>query len=299
MAADPGRDRGAGPAGGRRLEPGARERARHRLHPEGKALLDALRAAQSAADWSDLTGTGLRLVGTGTPGWEAEVSGLAGGAPEFLLQSLAIVLHAPDAAVVPEEDVLALLARVWEPDFGDVSDDDVLDALEDEAGYAVGDPVVGRTGYLSPARAALVPDGMEAVRQELPGGGELLSIAAPETARRWCARTSGCARRGRWPRCPARWTGRSCDGGPRGDGGPPRNGLSRDGLSLDGRRRTVTSRAGEPFEVGRALTEIGRLLTVPLPPTGLTTALGDPATGEWTATQGPASVSSRSGRATR
>ncbi|MFF6859662.1 hypothetical protein ACFY9H_30315 [Streptomyces bacillaris] len=147
--------------------------------PEGKALLDALRAAQSAADWSDLTGTGLRLVGTGMPGWEAEVSGLAGGAPEFLLQSLAIVLHAPDAAVVPEEDVLALLARVWEPDFGDVSDDDVLDALEDEAGYALGDPVVGRTGYLSPARAALVPDGLEAVRQELPGGGELLSIAAP------------------------------------------------------------------------------------------------------------------------
>ncbi|MFE7535433.1 hypothetical protein ACMZ5F_17390 [Streptomyces rhizosphaericola] len=146
--------------------------------PEGKALLDALRAARSAADRSDLTGTGLRLVGTGTPGWEAEVSGLAGGAPEFLLQSLAIVLHTPDAAVVPEEDVLALLARVWEPDFGDVSDDDVLDALEGEAGYAAGDPVVGRTGYLSPARAALVPDGLEAVRQELPGGGELLSIAA-------------------------------------------------------------------------------------------------------------------------
>ncbi|MET9051615.1 hypothetical protein ABZW50_10750 [Streptomyces bacillaris] len=146
--------------------------------PEGKALLDALRAARSVADRSDPTGTGLRLVGTGTPGWEAEVSGLAGGAPEFLLQSLAIVLHTPDAAVVPEEDVLALLARVWEPDFGDVSDDDVLDALEGEAGYAAGDPVVGRTGYLSPARAALVPDGLEAVRQELPGGGELLSIAA-------------------------------------------------------------------------------------------------------------------------
>ncbi|MFE8978777.1 hypothetical protein ACFYM7_36005 [Streptomyces cyaneofuscatus] len=146
---------------------------------DGKALLDAVRTAQSAADWSDLTGTGLRLVGTGTPGWEAEVSGLAGGRPEFLLQSLAVILHAPDAAPVPEEDILALLARVWEPDFGDVSDDDVLDALEDEAGYAVGDPVVGRTGYLSPARAALVPEDLAAVRQELPGGGELLSIAAP------------------------------------------------------------------------------------------------------------------------
>ncbi|MEU3207408.1 hypothetical protein ABZ702_26775 [Streptomyces cyaneofuscatus] len=146
---------------------------------DGKALLDAVCTAQSAADWSDLTGTGLRLVGTGAPGWEAEVSGLAGGRPEFLLQSLAVILHAPDDAPVPEEDILALLARVWEPDFGDVSDDDVLDALEDEAGYAVGDPVVGRTGYLSPARAALVPEDLAAVRQELPGGGELLSIAAP------------------------------------------------------------------------------------------------------------------------
>ncbi|KAB2592143.1 hypothetical protein [Streptomyces arboris] len=146
---------------------------------DGKALLDAVRTAQSAADWSDLTGTGLRLVGTGTPGWEAEVSGLAGGRPEFLLQSLAVILHAPDGALVPEEDILTLIARVWEPDFGDVSDDDVLDALEDEAGYAVGDPLVGRTGYLSSARAALVPEDLEAVRQELPGGGELLSIASP------------------------------------------------------------------------------------------------------------------------
>ncbi|MFJ9110613.1 Imm52 family immunity protein [Streptomyces sp. NPDC102283] len=146
---------------------------------DGDALLGALRTAQSAADWSDLTGTGLRLVGTGAPGWEAEVSGLAGGAPEFLLQSLAIILHAPDGAVVPEEALLSLVARVWEPDFGDVSDDDVLDALEDDAGYSVGDPVVGRTGYLSPARAALVPDGLEVVREPLPDGGELLSIAAP------------------------------------------------------------------------------------------------------------------------
>ncbi|MER6598367.1 hypothetical protein ACWDBC_07075 [Streptomyces parvus] len=143
------------------------------------ALLGALRTAQSATDWSDLTGTGLRLVGTGAAGWQAEVSGLAGGAPEFLLQSLAIILHAPDEAVVPEEALLTLLARVWEPDFGDVSDDDVLDALEDDAGHSVGDPVVGRTGYLSPARAALVPDDLETVREPLPGGGELLSIAAP------------------------------------------------------------------------------------------------------------------------
>ncbi|GGP79329.1 hypothetical protein [Streptomyces sindenensis] len=49
----------------------------------------------------------------------------------------------------------------------------------------------------------------------------------------------------------------------------------------------MTSRAGQPFDLGRALTEVGELLTAPLPPTGPTEALGDPATGEWTATQGP------------
>ncbi|MFD4017611.1 hypothetical protein [Streptomyces sindenensis] len=49
----------------------------------------------------------------------------------------------------------------------------------------------------------------------------------------------------------------------------------------------MTSRAGQSFDLGRALSEVGELLTVPLPPTGPTEALGDPATGEWTATQGP------------
>ncbi|MCC8478457.1 hypothetical protein C6W96_26200 [Streptomyces sp. CS149] len=49
----------------------------------------------------------------------------------------------------------------------------------------------------------------------------------------------------------------------------------------------MTSRAGEPFDLGRASAEVGELLTVPLPATGPTTASGDPATGEWTVTQGP------------
>ncbi|WP_406384196.1 hypothetical protein [Streptomyces sp. NBC_01618] len=143
------------------------------------ALLGALRVVQAAEDWSDLTGTALRLVRTGAPGWQTEISGLGGGAPEFLLQSLVVTLHAPDGAEVPEAELLAVLARVWEPDFGDVSDDDVLDALEDDAGFSIGDPVVGRVGYLSPGRAALVPDSLKAAREELPGGGVLLRIAGP------------------------------------------------------------------------------------------------------------------------
>lgn len=163
------------PAPGSRSTAPARRPAWRRT----RALLDALREAQTAQDWSDLTGTALRLVHTGGPGWQTEISGLAGGAPEFLLQSLVVTLHAPDGAEVPEAGILAVLARVWEPDFGDVSDNDVLDALEDDAGFSVGDPVVGRVGYLSPRRAALVPDSLKAAREELPGGGVLLRVADP------------------------------------------------------------------------------------------------------------------------
>ncbi|MEI7034858.1 hypothetical protein [Streptomyces pratensis] len=48
----------------------------------------------------------------------------------------------------------------------------------------------------------------------------------------------------------------------------------------------MTSRAGETFAVDRAAAEVGELLDAPLPATGPTTAEGDPATGEWTATVG-------------
>ncbi|GCE41729.1 hypothetical protein Rhow_005388 [Rhodococcus wratislaviensis] len=141
-------------------------------------LTAVLLVAQEAEPWSDLTGTGLRLACTGEAGWSVELSGAAGGTPQFLLQSLVMGVDAPDGAVVPESELLAMLASVWEPDFGDVTDDDLLDVLEDDAGFVVGDPVVGRFGYLCPARAALIPDGLEASRRAVPDGGVLLHIAA-------------------------------------------------------------------------------------------------------------------------
>ncbi|MFC0450574.1 hypothetical protein [Rhodococcus jostii] len=141
-------------------------------------LTAVLLVAQGAEAWSDLTGTGLRLTCTGDGGWAVELSGVAGGTPQFLLQSLVMTIEAPDGAVVPESELLAVLASVWEPDFGDVSDDGILDALEDDAGFTVGDPVVGRFGYLCAARAVLVPTGLGTVRQDLPDGGALLHIAA-------------------------------------------------------------------------------------------------------------------------
>ncbi|MGW2557654.1 hypothetical protein ACWCXB_00125 [Streptomyces sp. NPDC001514] len=175
----------AGPGSGPGSRPGEAWMWRH-IHASGPAtelradeasLLAALRTAQTADGWSDVTGTGLRLVTAGEPGWEIEISGLAGGAPEFLLQSIVIGISSPDDAEIPDAELLALVAQVWEPDFGDVSDDDVLDALEDDGGFGPGEPSVGWVGYLSPGRAALLPDDMKATRKELGDGGVLLEIA--------------------------------------------------------------------------------------------------------------------------
>ncbi|AWW37831.1 hypothetical protein ADL00_15605 [Streptomyces sp. AS58] len=159
----------AGPAGA--VRPGS--------PPDTASLLDALRAARAAEDWSDRTGTGLRLVAEGVPGWKAELSGVAGGSPENLLQSIVIAVESPDDAEVPDAELLAAVAESWQPDFGDVTDDDVMDALEDDADFMVGEPSVGWVGFLSPGRAARVPDSSGIPRKELAGGGVLLHVADP------------------------------------------------------------------------------------------------------------------------
>ncbi|MFG2376992.1 hypothetical protein ACGFY9_36700 [Streptomyces sp. NPDC048504] len=142
------------------------------------SLRAALQEARAADDWAKGTGTALRLTATGAPGWTVEVSGLAGGDSGFLLQSLVIGIHSPEDTELPGTQLLAAVAEFWQPDFGDVTDDDVLDALEDEAEYGVGEPCVGRAGYLSPARAELVPDDLTAPRTAVPGAGVVLDIAA-------------------------------------------------------------------------------------------------------------------------
>ncbi|MFB8101478.1 MULTISPECIES: hypothetical protein [unclassified Streptomyces] len=48
----------------------------------------------------------------------------------------------------------------------------------------------------------------------------------------------------------------------------------------------MTSRAGEPFALPRAVAEAGQLLAAPVPATGPTAGQGDPVTGEWSATEG-------------
>ncbi|MFP8943865.1 hypothetical protein ACLIYM_20855 [Streptomyces fenghuangensis] len=48
----------------------------------------------------------------------------------------------------------------------------------------------------------------------------------------------------------------------------------------------MTVRAGEPFDTGRAVSDVEELLGAPLPEHGPTVAEGDPDTGEWSRTRG-------------
>lgn len=145
------------------------------------AGMEELRAALQADHDSPQTsdGAGLHLAAAPAPGWEIDITGRGGAESEYLIQAVVLTVVSPDGAEGPEAALLALVADTWQPDIGDVTDDDILDALEDDAGYGVGDPCVGRLGYLSPGRAARVPAGVGAARKELSGAGVLLDLAPP------------------------------------------------------------------------------------------------------------------------
>lgn len=150
------------------------------LRTDEAALLSALRTAREADPWAAANGTSLRLLaGDPAPGWKVEIAGLAGGTPDSLLQSLVATITAPDGAVLPDAALLTAVAQAWDPDFGDVGDRTVTAALKSEAGFKVGTPSIGWTGYLSAGRAARVPADLRAERSELPTGGLLLTIASP------------------------------------------------------------------------------------------------------------------------
>ncbi|MFD3512120.1 hypothetical protein [Streptomyces sp. NPDC058657] len=142
------------------------------------ALLAVLSEEEAGEGWTERTGVGPSLVAASAPGWEISVSGRTGGASPNLLQAMLIEIGSPEGAAVPEAALLRAVAEVWNPDFGDVVDGAERDALRG-AGARVARPAVGRIGYLSPARAALVPADLKAVRTPLPTGGALLDIAPP------------------------------------------------------------------------------------------------------------------------
>ncbi|CAM5520584.1 hypothetical protein GCM10010329_54740 [Streptomyces spiroverticillatus] len=121
----------------------------------------------------------LSLVIEGEEGWSLDISGHAGHASAYLSQSVVLTVRAPHSASVREAELLACVAELWDPDIGNVLDDDVFDLLEERADLQPGDDNAGWLTYLSPGRAALVPDDLKAVRTTLATGGVLLDLAAP------------------------------------------------------------------------------------------------------------------------
>ncbi|MFJ2741436.1 hypothetical protein ACIO3O_17430 [Streptomyces sp. NPDC087440] len=144
---------------------------------DGPAVEAALRAELEKDGWSDQTGIAPSLMRRGEHSWQIEVSGRTGGVSEFLTQMVLIKMTSPDDAAVPETDLMARLSELWDPDYGDVSDPDTRKVFRERGGQV--QPSVGRVGYLSSARAALVPDDLKAVSTVLTSGGVLLDIAAP------------------------------------------------------------------------------------------------------------------------
>ncbi|CAL9435915.1 hypothetical protein [Streptomyces sp. enrichment culture] len=144
-----------------------------------EALLRALRAAQEADGWAAADGTSLRLLADTAEGWKIELAGLAGGTPQFLLQSLVATLVAPDGVPLPDAGLLTAVAEAWEPDHGDAGDRALTAALKKEAGFTIGTPSAGTVTYLSPGRAARVPGTWADRGRRLAGGGLLLEIAEP------------------------------------------------------------------------------------------------------------------------
>lgn len=150
------------------------------LAPDEAELAAALQTDHDSPHTSD--GAGLSLTSTGEqPGWEIGLIGRGGGESEYVTQAVVLTIVSPDDAEVPEAALLALIADIWQPDFGDVTDDELLDALEDDAGfdYTLSHVSVGRLVYLSPGRAAPAPAGVGVARGELRGAGVLLDIAPP------------------------------------------------------------------------------------------------------------------------
>lgn len=73
-------------------------------------------------------------------------------------------------------EVLGTLGVCWDADWGEVYDDDQYEAVEDVFGLSVTAPRSGRSVYLSPGRAAVVPEGLPGTYTRGEGGGLVIDF---------------------------------------------------------------------------------------------------------------------------
>lgn len=73
-------------------------------------------------------------------------------------------------------DLLSALVEEWEPDWGDVSDMALRDAVANAQGLRPSNPRCGTITYLSAGRRALAPPDLPSVSRTLPDGGVVIDL---------------------------------------------------------------------------------------------------------------------------
>ncbi|MFE1912625.1 Imm52 family immunity protein [Streptomyces anandii] len=158
---------------------GVRDQGSETIVPaDADAVAAHLRAV--AGDGNDPSAVGHRiaLYATAAEHTAIDIAGNAGGRPQFAPHAIVVQVDGPggdDRALLA---TLRALAEEWDIDWGDVTDDDLMDELED-AGLDPGSPTAGRALFLSRGRAARVSGAPLPVGAEpAPHAGAILDLSS-------------------------------------------------------------------------------------------------------------------------
>ncbi|SNS47596.1 hypothetical protein SAMN05216276_101045 [Streptosporangium subroseum] len=253
---------------------------------ETEALAAYLRESNADDGRLDRTGYRLALHTSARQTVQVSISGSAGGLSELVPMVVVIAITAPDdSPSLPYTEILRALAESWDIDVGDVTDDDILDALEDD-GLGPGDRSIGWGGYLSQRRAALLSDSglsLPGKAEPMTHGGVLLDLSGVGTVEDLVALNRQLRATGALEPLPPPMDRRDRLGA----GGPQQVGCSEAAAPGEAVNQGPRPRpTGRPFSVRDAVAAVEVLLTRPVPADGPTNREGDPDSGEWTGSFG-------------
>ncbi|POX41672.1 hypothetical protein C3486_08295 [Streptomyces sp. Ru73] len=109
----------------------------------------------------------------------------AGGTPQFAPQTAVLTVRSADLdddapLVTRLPEVLTAIAECWDADWGEITDDEILGALEKEYELDSSTPRCGRAVYLSSGRRSVVPDDVPGRRSVTENGGLVIDLGRPD-----------------------------------------------------------------------------------------------------------------------
>ncbi|MET7638216.1 Imm52 family immunity protein [Streptomyces sp. NPDC005438] len=147
-------------------------------------LAALLRAGNDPRD-APVYGYLLTLMSRAPSGLAASVQVTGGAVTEYAANSVLVELYAEDLEeyqapqVAKAPGMLAALADAWDVDQGEVTDEDLLDALDDTFDLANSDPRAGRAVYLSAGRWERLPQDPPGRATPTAHGGVVLDLTGP------------------------------------------------------------------------------------------------------------------------